>query len=282
MTVAISAARVSALASSSETNHPIILWDNTLQGSGVTLSTNGGAAASDGAPVNATLGSTYSYWKATPSAAATAVSFVCQYGVNRLLHGCGIAAHNLHTIGATVTYAYSPDGTTWTTIATVTPTDASPILLYGVAVLNPYYRIRISGITDTTQVRIGVISFGQPMLLEHRYYKTVQWPLTPNDVELQSNVSEGGNLLGSSVVRRGGGMSFAVDRITPVYARGATWLGFERHYNAGKGFFFAWRPATYGDCAYAWRAPGTAAMSTVNSGLNAFLAAQMQMRFFDV
>ncbi len=136
-------------------------------------------------------------------------------------------------------------------------------------------------VTDTSVLpRVSVLFAGPEIVLPQRLYQGYAPPYTPNAVDIQSNVSEGANLLGSRVVQRGSTATARIDHLAPAFVRSAAWAGFQRHFNDGRGFFWAWRPEQYpDDVHYAWR-DGDELLPD-NTGPAAFTGITMPMRFFE-
>jgi hypothetical protein len=78
--------------------------------------------------------------------------------------------------------------------------------------------------------------------------------IVPTEVQLQSNVSVGGNLMGSSVVMEGSTLTAELRNVDPAFIRGAAFKDFMQSFNRGKPFYFSWRPTKYPeDVHYCWR-----------------------------
>jgi hypothetical protein len=466
MIIRSEALKASLLAAETD-NNPILAFFNRLFESSVTLSTTDGTATADGAPINATTGSTYDYWSAVPT--TDQVSLQAVFGSAFTITFAGVAAHNLHTLGAAVVPEYvstsrtnriarsqdfstgwvstnmtltaaaavAPDGSTSmgsiietaaasvghlltnstsvsytsgtsyvisafvkrasgsrhfgfyipsaiggtaqaaafnlsTGVATVelgTPTagvelyaddvyrcwmkftagatvssataqfrmsdsgtqafksytgdGTSGLYIWGAqieagAAVTPYikttttsaastwymagpwavpadgdsigwqlagaasttWRLRVINVDSSDTVAIGVAYIGTYMTVERRIYQGFAPVLTSTEVSLQSNVSAGGNLLGSSVVQQGSRISVAFSNLSESFVRGANWLAFQFRFNRGYGSFFAWRPAKYPeDIHYMWRDGGT--LRPVNSGPQALMSAQIDARVYD-
>ena len=171
-------------------------------------------------------------------------------------------------------------GATWPDAGagTYTPTDNSPIVFRMVTSGNDAadWRIRITGLTASAPLYVGVAFFGNDVVFPRRFYKDFAPVLAPTEVQLQSNVSVGGNLLGNSVIAQGSTINAQFAHLAPAWVRG-TLLPFLPHFNKGKGFFFGWRPNTYPqDAHYCWREGAT--LRPVNSGPRDFMSLEMQMR----
>lgn len=111
-----------------------------------------------------------------------------------------IAAHNLGTIGATVSLATRSSAGTLTTRATVSPTDDSPIAFMindnGVPYVGLGFRITI---TATLPASIGIIRAGVALQMEQPLYGGVR-PIDLNRlVETRHAMSETGQWLGRTL-----------------------------------------------------------------------------------
>lgn len=271
-------ARATALASAGQTENPFAAWDNQA----ATATLGGSATLPDGAAANAVSGTTYDYW--IPNTGTTTRTFDVKFATARTISFVGIAAHNIFTLGATVQIRRSTDGgVTWNDAGagTQTPTDNSPIGFRMVTSGNDAadWQIRVQGLTAGTTLYIGVAFFGTDMVFPRRFYKDFAPAIRPTEVQLQSNVSVGGNLLGNSIIAQGSTINAQIRLLPPSFVRGEM-LNFIPHFNAGKGFFFAWRPNTYAqDLAYAWREGGT--LRPVNSGPLDYMSIEMGMRAYE-
>lgn len=276
--IVTSTARTTALTTAGETNNPFVAWDNLA--ATATLSSPQ-TSLTDGALANAVSGTTYDYWR--PNVTGTVARFQVNFSAARTISFVGIAAHNLGTLGAQVIIQRSTDGgATWPSAGvTHNPTDDAPIGIRLITTGNDAadWRIAIGNLTAGDPVYIGVAFFGNEMVFPRRFYKDFAPNLSPSEVQLQSNVSVGGNLLGNSVVTRGSTMQAQIRNLDPSFVRGSM-LPFIPHFNEGKGFFFGWRPAAYPqDLAYAWRDGAT--LRPVNSGPLSFMSMDMSMRVYE-
>jgi len=307
MTIIISAARASTLATAGTSNNPFVLWDNL--GASGTWSTDVGTQINSAA--FAGTGTTYDQWSATPDASGDAALEV-DLGSAQSVSMVAIAAHNAGTLGAAVSVQYSATGTgSWTTAGGATsPTDNQAIVWYFAETNARYWRVlfdRAAGATGA--VVCGVVFVGMPLTMPQSIYQGYRPPITPTEVALQSNVSEGGHLLGSSAVKRASTASTEIRHLPDTFIRsygsayyltdesGAVitdeagdplevdpvisqkWAAFQAHFNEGGGFFWAWRPTKYGDVHYAWRSG--AVIAPENSGPRAYMSASLEMRFYD-
>lgn len=273
MTVLIGPNKAAQLATNGTSNNPIVFWES-LSG---TLSTSVGTEV-ESAALSAT-GTTYDAWVATPTAGGNAFLQMV-FASAKTLNAVAIAAHNLGTVGGSIKVQYSTDsGSTWvdTEAGSTFAFDNQAILFYFDEVSADYWRIRVS--TVTANVEIGVAYWGTVMTIPRRFYQGYTPPITPTNVMLQSNVSQGGNLLGAAVTRKGSSASATVQNVDPTFIRGTDFKGFMNHFNNGNGSFWAWRPTKYGDLFYCWRDGG--AIVPTNSGPRDLMSFEMNMRFYD-
>lgn len=278
MTIATAAARLAELIAAGEENWPIIAFRNqagtaTLGGTGV---------LADGARENAVLGSTYSYW--LPNVTGTFATLRFTFPSARTISAAAIAAHNIGTLGATVQIRRSTDGgTSWADAGagTVTPADDSPILWRMITSGNDAvdWEIRVTGLTAGAPLYIGVAFMGTLIAVPTRIYAGFSPVIRPTEVQLQSNVSVGGNLLGSSVISTGSRIAAQFDLVPQGFGRGAL-VNFIQHFNRGQGFFFGWRPNAHPeDIHYCWR-EGEALRFT-NMGVLDMIQFSLSMRVYE-
>ena len=275
MTILIDPTKAATLATAGTSNNPLVFWENDA--TAATYSTSVGTEVEIAAL--AATGTTYDAWIATPSGGNEAALQVV-FSSAQSLDAIAIAAHNIADIGGTVRFEYN-DGVagagTWQTADLETPTDNQSIMAYFDAVSSDYWRVRVTGVTD--DVEIAVAFFGTVMQLPQRIYQGYMPPITPTNVILQSNVSQGGNALGALVARRGSSLSAEVTYIEPAFIRGTDFVGFMRHHNDGKQFFWAWRPTKYDDLFYAWREAET--IKPTNTGPKDLMSFSMGLRCYD-
>lgn len=280
MTIVIGPTKAAALATAGTSNNPIIAWKNIASESG-TASTTGGTEVE--AAALALTGTTYDAWVATPT--GSAVELAINFSSAQSISFAGIAAHNIGTLGASVRIQYSTNGGgTWSDsgAGVVNPTDDQAIGFYFDAVSAADWRVRIENYSASDDVEIAVAFFGNPLTVEQRIYQGYRPPITPTNVALQSNVSEGGNLLGSAIVRKGSSAQASFTHLTPAFIRDTSangWKAFQSHFNAGKGFMWAWRPSKYGDLHWAWRDGDP--IAPANSGPQDYMSADISFRMYD-
>lgn len=277
--IVLSPERALNLASSNTLNNPFVAWDNVGR-----LATLGGFAVLPGGErANAVTGSTYDRWRPDPSGLLTrTLSF--DFGTARNISFAAIAAHNLFTLGGAVSVQRSSDGSTWADAGagTVTPTSNNAIAWRMVRAGQSfrYWRFLFSALTVDALLSVGVAFLGDEVVLPQRFYQGFSPVITPTEVELQSNVSVGNELLGSSVIGRGSTLSTTIDHIPAEFIRGSDWLAFQRHFNDGGAAFFGWRPQKYPqDLHYIWRQG--AVIRPQNTGPRDFMSATIEARVYN-
>jgi len=274
MSIYISPALASTLSTAGTSNNPVIAWDN--------LAKDRAAVTAFGTVVQsldfAFTGTTYDRAVITPASSQATIEV--DFGSNTSISFASVAAHNLGDVANAFRIQYKVlVGDAWTDsgAGVALPTDNQAVAFYFAAVSARYWRILAT--TVTANLEIGVFFLGNPVTLPRTIYQGYAPPITANVVDLQSRVSEGGNLLGSSVVRKGSTAAASLTLVEDSYLRADAWKAFQRHFNTGGGFFWAWRPTKYSDLFYAWRSGGVIAPS--NTGPKARMAFDMSMRFYD-
>ena len=274
MTIKISTAKRASLDANGSANNPVIAWDNLIYDAA--MSTDTGTETESAAYLQ--TGSTYDPWAATPSSGNIVVS--ADMGAAQRISFAAIAYHNLAAVGASIAFEVSTDGgSTWADCGcgAVTPTDKQAIGFYFVDHDATDVRLSITGATD--EVYIGALFVCDPIISPRRIYRGYAPPITPNSVQLQTNVSGGNHLLGSAIVSTGSSATANLQNLPADFVRGADWVAFQKHFNTGNGFFWAWRPAKYGDLFFAWR--GGNVIAPPNDGPNGLVSASIEMSFHD-
>jgi len=255
MTIITSPGRAATLAASDLSNNPFVTGA-PLSGS---YSTDG--ATETEAAANAATGTTFDPWVATLT--GTSAAWEVDLGSALSPSFVGIAAHNIGALGGSVRVRHSDDGTTWTVADAdaATPTDNQAIGWRLQEGAHRYWQVQAYDMTIADVLSIGVIWLGSEIIIPMRIYQGFASPLTPNQVDLNTNVSQGAHLLGSAYTERGSTFSASFSNIEPDFIRGDDWPAFQRRWNRGEGSFWAWRPAKYGDLFWAWGAGNTIAPS---------------------
>lgn len=190
---------------------------------------------------------TYSYWKPTALPATWALDAGAGVDVDYF----GIAAHTLGTDQATI-YAEYWNGSAWIEIDSVLPGDDRPIMFIFATITASQFRIRLTG---TTAPRIGVIYIGK-LLEMQRPITDSHSPINLSPVtETRGTISETGQWLGRSVVRKGSATSWRWNFLNNDWYR----ANFQPFADSAptKPFFIAWNPDfAPGDVGYVWLREG--------------------------
>ena len=263
MSIAVASARSAALVAAGYENNPFVTWENLAAGATLT----GTDVLADGAQANAVTPATSEYW--LPDVTTTTANLSAELGAARTVSFAAIAAHNLADLGATVRIRRSTDGISWSDAGAgaVTPTDNRPIAwrMETSGQDAAHWQLYITGLTSGDPVAVGVFLLGDDLVFPERFYRGFSPVLTPTDVRMQSNISEGGNFLGSSVASEASTLSVSVEHVPQAFIRGAEWTAFQRWFNEARPCFFGWRPADFPeDIHYVIRSGG--AIRPVNSG----------------
>lgn len=280
MTLKRDSATVSSLTSSGQENNPLVAYINDTDLP--TYSTDVGTLASGYAAANAGTYTTFDRWGATPNGSGQA-ALQMTYASAQAITWIGMAVHNLGTLGATVRPQYSTNGgSTWsdTGAATVSPVNDRPIAWQIASTSAADWRLFITGLSGGDTAVIGHAFAGQfKHTFGQRFYQGFTPAITANRVESIPDLSEGNELLGTSIVRRGSRITAAFEHLDPTDMRGVAVREFLAHYNDGKSFFFAWRPSKYdGDLHFGWRPGGVSAIQPTNAGPAALMALTFEMQ----
>lgn len=274
--IVVSPSRAIELASLGYVNNPFFAWDNL--GAAATL--GGSSVISGGERANAVTGSTYDKWR--PAASGTTRTLTFDFGAPVSLSYASIAAHNVGTLNGGVAVQYSSDNTTWVGSGAggVEPDDNSVIAWRFSAASFRYWRFLFYNLLTSDLLSVGVAFLGNELIMPRRFYQGFSPVITPTEVELQSNVSVGNELLGASVIGRGSTIVTAFQNIPPDFIRDASWLSFQRHFNDGGAAFMGWRPEKYPqDVHYIWREG--AVIRPVNSGPRDLMAVNVEARVYN-
>lgn len=266
--------RLGDLALSGVANHPFVAWDNLLRRA--TLS--GSAVSADGARENAATWSTYDRWRPAGTGAQEIVALIGEDEAPVTF--LAFAAHNLAAIGATVQWSYNtaPTGGTWVDLGPAEAADDGVMAWRIMPVEARRWRLTVN-VPAGKAANVGVIFIGAETILPMPIYQGLAPRIVPTEVDLDSNVSEGGNLLGTAVVRAGSTLSVNLTLLRAEFVRGE-FVPFMDWFNRGRGVFFAWRPMKYPeDIHYGWRNGNV--IRPENSGPRDYMSAGIEMRVFD-
>jgi hypothetical protein len=229
-----------------EADLPTVLYRNVLAEG--TLTAPGGTGS--GHVANVLGPQTFDYWQA--AAVGNRVQVVL--AALATCDAFGIDAHDLGSTGASLSFAYRVASTgAWTTLATITPADDSPILFLFPPVAARSWSVEVAA-APGVMPSLGIVFCGPKLTIPNG----LAVPYTPLNfsamVETFPSVSIGAQLLATRFERRG--KSASVD-FNPV--EGA-WLAsniepWREAYDTGATFFFAGCPSQWPlDVGYCRRA----------------------------
>ena len=279
MAVTLSSARLSELQTSGMENNPFVAFENSLAAREIVQNFTNGFPAS-----NLLTGATYDFVQLAYNNAGRAV-LGFRPPSPRGYRVIAIAAHNLHEIPGTVSVELLRSGgpSNISRTSLIFTERGEPIVFRDTgsdqhSVFE--FRITVSRAGRRTPPRIGVLFAGDEILMPQRLYQGYNPPITPNQLDLQSNVSEGSQLLGSRVIRQGSSATAKIDHLEQAFVRSFAWRQFQRHFNQGRGFFWGWRPQLHrNDVHYAWRSG--AELGPQNTGPAGLTSISMAMRFHE-
>ncbi|MGI9159853.1 MAG: hypothetical protein ACR2K1_08890 [Saprospiraceae bacterium] len=189
---------------------------------------------------------THLFWKGN---AATATEDLIISGLTGTSDYVGIAKHNFGTAGIVVTLAGSTDGSTYTTLATHTPTTDLPIMFLVAAAAYTNFRIRLT--VGATKPQAAVVYCGEALRFQRRIY-VGHTPITlGRRITKMIGRSQSGNYLGNVVIGEDRATSVALQNLTASWYRAYMDPFVVAAQTAP--FFFAWRPTSYpSEIGYAW------------------------------
>ena len=213
-------------------NHARILYDNLATESNTTVSSQ-----EAGFPASALANpATYEFWK--PSALPAKITVDLGSAISVDCVAFGAHSFNFHPVNIDIEYSF--DNSTWTAVSagTVVAGTAAPVMVLFDKVDARYWRACISG-TDAPQ--IGVFFLGKCLQMQRPFYGG-HTPINYGRVtEYVGNMSEGGQILGTSIVRRGTQTSFAWQHLKRDWVD-ANFNPFIKSVRGGQPFFIAWNP----------------------------------------
>ena len=281
--IVFSSGAQSARTAAGTTNNPLIFWRN--RGAGDPANTD--VSVSDFPASNLLTSTTYDFARAGWDTNSRAV-FQRTTTVQRNAPALAIAAHNFHTLpgNVAITAIRYRQGqiAAGQQMAVSGPYGAEPIVVVFDGVRSDdRWEFQLTTDDTSVQPQAAIMFIGDVLTVPQRIYQGYASPFTANRVELQSNVSEGSQLLGSRVIRRGATATAEILHLEPSYVRSDStngWQRFQQHFNEGRGFFWSWRPEDYpNEVHYAWR--DGSELLPVNSGPAQYTSVSMSMRFHE-
>ena len=219
-----------------ESASPRIGYQNLFE-SASSVSASSEASGYEGS--NAYNWDTASYWKPSSTgtfyltatmAAATDADYFAIY------------AHNLHTYGASVKLQYSTNGSSWSdATSSQAPSTGRPIFVSFDTISAGWWRIEL--VTNSGPAQIGFASFGEALIFPWGMRVGFSPATLSRYSDVMNSTSEGGQLLGRSLLRSGARNTIECKLVTPTWAR-ESWLPFIQHAEI-KPFVFSWNWTSY-------------------------------------
>ncbi len=163
----------------------------------------------------------------------------------------------------------SADRTSWATRfgSNTTRVGKDTCIVRFPAVSARYWRVRLMPSTQGP-VLLSHLVFGNYTVMERPFFSGFAPIITPTQIDLHTNVSVGGNLIGSSYSSSGATIDFTASNLSPLFAR-ETMLPVLETWNTGNPLFFAWRPMSNSeDSYYIWRGAQGSVVTPAYSGVN--------------
>lgn len=226
----------SGLSPTPDLNHARIGYQNLTYGLTPTASTS----AAGHPATAATYPTTFEYWTPTALPATWSVDLGSAQAVDYLgmvgdMNGCTISLES------------STDNSTWTTQETRTSlTDRINLFLIA-PITARYWRLSIS----VAFPLLAVVYLGQALAMQRKIYQG-HTPLTlARETELSNNMSEGGQYLGRSIIRKGASTKGEWQHLKADWYR----ANFDPFVKAARTapFFIGWRPEQYpAELGFVW------------------------------
>lgn len=190
---------------------------------------------------------THEFWKPDASPATAEYTITAQS-----IDYIGIAAHSLGTTQTTVKVEYSDDaGSTYTEISEFIPGDDNAIMVLFDQVDN-VDRVKFTFTYSGDAPIVGVIYAGLALAMQRPFYGGHSPITLSRETVNRPQMSESGQWIGASVIRRAFSSSAAWKHLTASWYR-ANFDPFAFHVSKTLPFFFAWNPSEWSDeVAYCW------------------------------
>lgn len=216
-------------------NHARILYNSIATTSNTIVSSE-----SAGFPGVAAINSdTYEYWLP----ASMPATFTVDYGTAVDVDAVGIGAHTFATDNVTITIEYSTDAISWNAVSVGSfgAQDGTPVLALFDSVFARYWRVTFAG---STPPQIGVLFIGEALQMARPFYGG-HTPINYGRVtSYVGNMSDGGQTLGTSIIRKGTSTDFAWKHLPRGWID-SDFKPFIKQVRAARPFFIAWNPLQY-------------------------------------
>lgn len=239
----------------------MVLYRNVLA-EGVLTST---VPVKAGGNVNNMLGpQTFDFWE--PDRFADSMGAACELTQPMTADCAAIIGHNLATVGAQVAIQHKLTDGNWTDplTARLNPDTNDDILFLFPERTSTAYRVWITipaGVTPPVSPVISIAMIGQRLLIPDGITEGYTPLNLARQVDLQPNITRGGQFLGNRVQRVGAGTSISLAQQERHWIENDA-QDFIAHYNAGKPFIWASCPEFLpNDMAYCWRSGGVLSAS---------------------
>lgn len=189
--------------------------------------------------VNVTKPNTYQTWRPTTFSPKIVATWTTPVNVNYL----GIARHNVGSTAITGGSLYiTPTGGSLEKVADFNPTDDSPILIPFDTTEIEDAEVRFGTGAD---VVVGVVYLGEAIVMDRPLRGSMQPVWLSRRTGVQTQISEGGEVLGSIFVRRGASVSPSWSNLSKnFYNDELKNLALDLPLNP---FFFGWQPNEHPD-----------------------------------
>lgn len=231
-------------AATGSTKQMRIAWDNLLTHANATVTTDSETAGYEHAL--AYNGQAYNYW--LPATGGTHY-ITAVFPSAQLANYFAFYGQTVYANGGSIALQYSTNaGTTWTTAASVTPSDTSPGYVVFTPVSATYWRVRV---ISSPASLLGVVAFGQDMILPHGCWNGFAPPAFARDTMVTNATSETGTFIGRSIVKKGSLSTLDLGYLDAGWMR-TNWLPFQKWAELGP-FFLLWNSVDYPlESAFCW------------------------------
>lgn len=214
------------------TNKATVIWDNAWANGTITATSE-----LQGYPaINVADPSTNTSWRSIGTVAG-AVMLDAGYSVRT---DCfGIAAHNIFSMGATISIQYSFDGSSWNGIMAPTPDSDDDIMMIFPEITARYWRFYVSN-----PCNIGVIFSGKRLIFPNPPVNNYTALHHAKKYTKYFNTSIGGHLISNRVQSVGAETEVNLGFVKREFVENNL-VGFQDHYNQGGTFFYAGVPSMY-------------------------------------
>jgi hypothetical protein len=204
----------------------------------------------DGYPV-ANLANPATYPRAAWRGTTTDLQYVTVVQAATGVDYVGIARHNLGSTGASVQLEGSDDGMSWDPVSIEVSPGRDDVLML---VFEPaaYAQWRLAIQPGSAAPEIAVLYLGTLLTLQRNIYVGHTPLVYGRNKSVVTGKSESGQFMGRTTRREFLTSDVSLKNLTPSWFR--TYLDpFLDECQAGKPYFWAWRPGTYPlECGYAW------------------------------